>query len=318
MREEIQNLKFLRLRKIHANVSEPSLCLNLSFSNLSACIYTTKSDQTPHKSPKTKTPNKQGSDFSVMGMHFKLGLYEHQSAGAIQGILNLVEQNPSLRGYGEERARLGVDKIARIRIKAYEPAFGIIGDPAKRDPTTRQSADHSMCYIISRLLSKAFRLPEGTKFETPEDPWKHLMLLPYDYSKEAIYDPLTRAIMEKVEFEHGGEEYDKNYPDGIPTSLTIEARDIGTSMGSLGGPRTNLDSGFIMYPGGQARNTTVNLDNVLAHKFKSLAALCVKEGDSAAATALIDRFQAIDKLDNSGLRALHDFDIVHRNNFVDA
>ncbi len=25
-----------------------------------------------------------GDDFSVMGMHFKLGLYEHQSAGAIQ------------------------------------------------------------------------------------------------------------------------------------------------------------------------------------------------------------------------------------------
>src|SRR5207253_5309409 len=27
-----------------------------------------------------------GSDFAVMGMHFKLGLYEHQSAGAIEGI----------------------------------------------------------------------------------------------------------------------------------------------------------------------------------------------------------------------------------------
>ena len=26
-----------------------------------------------------------GDDFAVMGMHFKLGLYEHQSAGAIQG-----------------------------------------------------------------------------------------------------------------------------------------------------------------------------------------------------------------------------------------
>jgi 2-methylcitrate dehydratase len=25
----------------------------------------------------------KGDDFSVMGMHFKLGLYEHQSAGAI-------------------------------------------------------------------------------------------------------------------------------------------------------------------------------------------------------------------------------------------
>lgn len=38
---------------------------------------------------------------------------------------------------------------------SYEPAFGIIGDPAKRTPTTRQSADHSMVYILSRLLKKA-------------------------------------------------------------------------------------------------------------------------------------------------------------------
>lgn len=28
----------------------------------------------------------EGDDFSVMGMHFKLGLYEHQSAGALEGL----------------------------------------------------------------------------------------------------------------------------------------------------------------------------------------------------------------------------------------
>lgn len=27
-----------------------------------------------------------GKDFAVMGMHFKLGLYEHQSAGALEGL----------------------------------------------------------------------------------------------------------------------------------------------------------------------------------------------------------------------------------------
>ena len=42
-----------------------------------------------------------------------------------------------------------------VRITIYEPAFGIIGDPAKRDPQTRQSADHSMVYIIATLLRKA-------------------------------------------------------------------------------------------------------------------------------------------------------------------
>ena len=82
----------------------------------------------------------EGDDFSVMGMHFKLGLYEHQSAGAIEGVLKLLKEKKFLEGNG-------VDNINSINIVAYEPAFGIIGDPAKRNATTRQSADHSMVYI---------------------------------------------------------------------------------------------------------------------------------------------------------------------------
>ncbi len=34
--------------------------------------------------------SRSGGDFAVMGMHFKLGLYEHQSAGAIQSLLNIL------------------------------------------------------------------------------------------------------------------------------------------------------------------------------------------------------------------------------------
>jgi 2-methylcitrate dehydratase len=30
------------------------------------------------------------SEFAIMGNHFKLGLYEHQSAGAIHGLLNII------------------------------------------------------------------------------------------------------------------------------------------------------------------------------------------------------------------------------------
>ena len=45
-----------------------------------------------------------------------------------------------------------------MKVLAYEPAFGIIGDPAKRDPRTRQSADHSMVYIIATTVRKAHEL----------------------------------------------------------------------------------------------------------------------------------------------------------------
>jgi 2-methylcitrate dehydratase len=82
----------------------------------------------------------EGDDFAVMGMHFKLGLYEHQSAGALGGAVDLIYNHKFIK-------HNDFDSIKKIVIKAYEPAFGIIGDPAKRNPSTRQSADHSMVYI---------------------------------------------------------------------------------------------------------------------------------------------------------------------------
>src|SRR6185295_4831873 len=96
----------------------------------------------------------------------------------------------------------------------YEPAFSIIGDPAKRDPRTRQSADHSMVYIVATLLRKAL--------ERKRAGWEELMLVPDDYGDTALVNPLTRRLIDRIDFRHGGREYDERYPDGIPTSLEIE------------------------------------------------------------------------------------------------
>merc|ERR1711862_947045 len=38
------------------------------------------------------TLSNEGDDFAVMGMHFKLGLYEHQSAGALEGLQKMIYQ----------------------------------------------------------------------------------------------------------------------------------------------------------------------------------------------------------------------------------
>lgn len=87
-----------------------------------------------------------------------------------------------------------IDNISSIKVTSYEPAFSIIGDPAKLNPTTRQSADHSMVYIIASILRKAFHKKE-THFAEPHDLsyyWKHLMLLPEDYNKEALFSERKR------------------------------------------------------------------------------------------------------------------------------
>jgi 2-methylcitrate dehydratase len=256
-------------------------------------------EKTNGDSPFDLVLSHSGSDFAVMGMHFKLGLYEHQSAGALQGVLTLLRENPQILEQAIEKP----DAIKSINIVAYEPAFGIIGDPAKRDPKTRQSADHSMVYIVGTLLRKAIEMAESTKStklgHCDNCYWKNLMLVPHDYAPDAIYNKKTRALMEKFSFTHGGPEYDRRYPDGIPTSLVIEMAD-----------GKKYDSGLVMYPAGHARNTTADLKGILAKKADNLGKLA-----SDNPQPIIDRFNRIASLSAAELASLYDFQIANRGKY---
>lgn len=239
----------------------------------------------------------EGNDFSIMGMHFKLGLYEHQSAGALQGLLNLiyssrfVEHNQS-------------DNIQKIKITIYEPAYGIICDPHKRTPSTRQSADHSMLYILSTLLRKAIEHPSlYADVKTTDDLWKKLMLLPEDYSHAAVHNKLTHSLMEKIELEYGGKEYDDKYPDGIPTTITIKVAND-----------KEVSSGLVMYPAGHARNKEANLNDILATKFGYLGNLALKEAD---AVKFIEKLNSIEGQSHKDLRNIYKCDIVYSRKSID-
>jgi 2-methylcitrate dehydratase len=244
-----------------------------------------------------------GDNFSVMGMHFKLGLYEHQSAGAIQGLLNLILKSKFNQKYS-------IDQIKEIKIVAYEPAFGIIGDPAKRTPTTRQSADHSMVYIISTIINKAYsnkHLFENVT--TTDDLWKKLILLPNDYAPNAIFDENTKKLISKIKFEHGGPSYDKNYPKGIPTSIKITAYDPTIEV-----KEQEFDSGFIMFPAGHAKNTDANLLSILQNKFNLLANIALHENESEQ---FIQKLDGIDKMTNKDLRSIYNCDIKYSEKSID-
>ena len=234
-----------------------------------------------------------GDDFAVMGMHFKLGLYEHQSAGALQGLIDLISANPVILEHPNQ--------IKEIKIVAYEPAFGIIGDPAKRDPKTRQSADHSMVYIVSTMLRKAIEyVGQGNtcdSLDTNDAWWKALMLMPVDYGRDALFHDTTRSLMQLIVFEHGGGSYDSKYPDGIPTSMVITLND-GSSH----------DSGLVMYPSGHARNTTVDLEDILSHKSDLLGGLAMDNPND-----VIARFTKIASLQENDIRNIMDFTISSRD-----
>jgi 2-methylcitrate dehydratase len=239
------------------------------------CLF--EPPESANESPFDLTLATSGSDFSVMGMHFKLGLYEHQSAGAIQGLIDVLGANPDMLN--------SVDQVERVRITIYEPAFSIIGDPAKRDPRTRQSADHSMVYIVATLIRKAI--------QTRQVGWRELMLVPDDYSDDSLFDPITRQLMSRVEFVHGGTSYDQQYPDGIPTTLEITHQQLGTRS-----------SGLVMYPAGHARNRESDLGGLLEEKYRRLAKYGVGDAD-----ALIERFSDLETKTSQQIQQLYDFQL---------
>jgi len=231
-----------------------------------------------------------GHDFAIMGMHFKLGLYEHQSAGAIGGLLALLAAHPTVVSDWQS--------LTKVRITIYEPAFSIIGDPHKRDPRTRQSADHSMVYIIATLLRKAIeRAAAVTSPARPHDEislWQDLMLLPADYDDTALFHPITRELMQRIEFVHGGAEYDQKYPDGIPTTIELVHQTAGA-----------LSSGLVMYPQGHARCERTHLATLLAAKFERLTETAVTD-----IAALYQRFSTIGLKSAEEIRTLYDFAFV--------
>jgi hypothetical protein len=58
-----------------------------------------------------------------------------------------------------------------------------------------------MSYIIATLLRKAFEKHDILSTEegiTREESWKHLMLLPIDYSEKALFNDVTRELMSKI------------------------------------------------------------------------------------------------------------------------
>lgn len=95
--------------------------------------------------------------------------------------------------------------------------------------------------------------------------------------------------MQKVNFTHGGKEYDDKYPEGIPTSIKITLKN-----------GTVLDSGFVMFPSGHARNTAADLNSILDHKFNLLGSLALEKNE------LNTFLKNLVNLENLSNKELHD------------
>lgn len=129
------------------------------------------------------------------------------------------------------------------------------------------------------------------------------MLLPHDYGKSALFNEVTRKLMTKIEFEHGGKEYDDLYPKGIPTSIQIK-----TNNGK------DYDSGLVLFPGGHSQNETVSLSNIMQHKFIRIGQLALEKDDLVK---FVLNLENIRELDNEGLKDVYDCNIKYSDEYID-
>ena len=148
------------------------------------------------------------------------------------------------------REALPVAEIAELDIAASWAAWHEIGsEPAKWDPKTRETADHSLPYIFARALVDG-GIGVGS------------------FDERAYLDPALRPLMAKIRV-HRDEEIDKVYPAKVLMRVAAT---------SIAGRRHDIE---IADPRGHPRNPMD--DGEIADKFKRLAEPALGKARSEAA-----------------------------------
>ena len=162
----------------------------------------------------------------------------------------------------ELRGAFSLDDLERIRIETYRVAVrNAAGEPQKWDPKTRETADHSLPYVV------AVALTDGA-------------LTSASFDAKRIGDPLLRPLMRKIEVNEDPEAT-RNYPAQQRAQMEIELRSGGRLTQSAD------------YPKGHSRNPLT--DSELEQKFLGLTAGALSQ---ARQTSLLECLWGFDGLEN--------------------
>jgi 2-methylcitrate dehydratase len=144
----------------------------------------------------------------------------------ISAVLDLVEEHS-----------LSPNQVAKVRIRSLARAADILADPSKYDPRTKETADHSLPYVIAAALVDR-------------------RVTPAQFLPEKISDPSIRAQLAKIEV-IADPEIEKVFPELQRVVVAIETTD-GREL------TQQLD-----YPKGDPRNPLS--DREIEEKFEALA-----------------------------------------------
>ncbi len=138
-----------------------------------------------------------GEPFKVLQTSIKYWPVEYHAMSAVEAALDIVKQHGG---------PFKPDEIERVDVKTFDVAYKIIvKDPEKWDPKTRETADHSLPYIIAASLLDG---------KVDLDTFKPERFLAND----------VREVMRKMKIEVDPE-HDKLYPEGIKNYIRVVTRD---------------------------------------------------------------------------------------------
>jgi 2-methylcitrate dehydratase len=155
---------------------------------------------------------------------------------------------------------LVADEIKTVRIRTLARAADILADPSKYDPQTKETADHSLPYVIAAALVDR-------------------NVTPAHFSQAKISDPFIRAQLHKVEV-IADPDIEREFPAKQKTIVELFATNGRQFVKALD------------YPKGDPRNPLS--DDELEQKFDALAANALS---STARRLLIETVWNLDRLD---------------------
>jgi len=142
--------------------------------------------------------------FSILRADVKYFLSEYHAQGPAFVALEL-------------RPRIKLDEIEKIEIFTYHFAWFEIGSGAEKwQPTTRETADHSMPYVVAAVLI------DGAYTDAI-------------FAPERFHDSRTLDLMKKITITEDSE-FNKRYPNSLPCRMTITLKNGEQKTAEIANP----------------------------------------------------------------------------------
>ena len=150
--------------------------------------------------------DKLGSDWQILQCGMKAFPTEALTHAPISGVLSLVMDN-----------NLAPEQIERIEIDTLSKAADILSDPSKYNPTTRETADHSLPYCLAAAV--VFR-----------------RVTPEIFDDEYLFNTQLRAVLPKIKV-RAEPTFEKLFPKIQPCKVKITTTDGRTHSTRLDWPK---------------------------------------------------------------------------------